>query len=162
MNKLFLYSTVTLLTVVTATPGFAKSKDDKKKDKDKDKEKVRTVYVERDSQRYYEDREGRRYYVDREGRRHWVDDRNERDDRQQYYGDNRQQYYEDNRERTRSIYMIEQNRPVQRVVYIDSQGRYYRSIQGRRVYVQDRYFESYPSKYYYPDGRRRVTISLPF
>lgn len=66
------------------------------------------------------------------------------------------------RDRTRTIYVIERERPVQRVVYVDGDGRYYRWIDGRRAYVRERYFDSYPSKYYYPDGRRRVTITLPF
>jgi hypothetical protein len=66
------------------------------------------------------------------------------------------------RDRTRTIYVIERERPVQRVVYVGGDGRYYRWVDGRRVYVRERYFDSYPSKYYYPDGRRRVTISLPF
>lgn len=65
-------------------------------------------------------------------------------------------------DRTRSIYVIERDRPVERVVYIDRDGNYYREVDGRRLYIRDRYYDSYPSKYYYPDGRRRVTITLPF
>jgi hypothetical protein len=66
------------------------------------------------------------------------------------------------RDRERTIYVIERDRPVQRTVYVDGDGRYYRWSDGRRVYVRERYFDSYPSKYYHQDGRRRVTISLPF
>ena len=66
------------------------------------------------------------------------------------------------RDRSRTIYVIERDRPVQRAVFVDANGRYYKWIDGRRVYVRERYFESFPSKYYYPDGRRRVTITLPF
>jgi hypothetical protein len=66
------------------------------------------------------------------------------------------------RDRSRTIYVIERERPVQRVVFVDANGRYYRWVDGQRVYVREHYFESYPSKYYYPDGRRRVTITLPF
>lgn len=145
MNKLILYSTIAVLTAFTAATGFAKDKDDKKKDKDKDKEsKEGVVYVERD---------GRRYYVDREGKRHWLEggDRDYRRD----YGDRGQ-------DRTRTLYFIERNRPVERTVYVDSEGRYYRWEDGRRNYIRDGYYTSYPSKYYYPDGRRRVTITLPF
>ena len=138
MNKLFLYSTIACLTAASATTGLAKDKDDKKKDKNKDKDHV--VYVERDGRRYNNDRE-----------------RFEERDR-----DNRVEYRGNGRDRTRTIYVIERNRPVEQVVFVDSDGRYYRSVDGRRVDIRERYFESYPSKYYYPDGRRRVTITLPF
>jgi hypothetical protein len=57
----------------------------------------------------------------------------------------------------RSVYVIEHDRPVQRVVYVDN-GRYFRVIDGRRVYLHDRVYTSYPSHYYYPDGRRRVVV----
>jgi hypothetical protein len=146
MKKLFLYSTIAFLTAATATTGFAK--DDKKKDKDKDdnNDKDRVVHVERD---------GRRYYVDRDGKRHWVES-NDRD------YDRRRDNRNDRNDRTRSIYVIERGRPVERVVFMDASGRYYRMVDGRRLYVQERYYDSYPTKYYYPDGRRRVTISLPF
>jgi hypothetical protein len=66
------------------------------------------------------------------------------------------------RDRERTIYVIERDRPVQRTVYVDSDGRYYRWSDGRRIYVRERYYDSYPSKYYHQDGRRRVTITLPF
>lgn len=104
------------------------------KDKDKDKDRDRD---NRDRDRY--DDRGDRYHDDR--------------DRGGRYG------YSD---RTRTIYVIERDRPVERVVYIDREGSYYRVVDGRRIYIRDRYFDSYPSKYYYPDGRRRVTITLPF
>jgi len=64
--------------------------------------------------------------------------------------------------RSRNIYVIERDRPVQRVVYIDDDGRYFRWIDGRREYVRGRYFESYPSRYYTPSGERRLEIRLPF
>jgi len=63
---------------------------------------------------------------------------------------------------TRSIYVIERNRPVQRVVYVEPGGRYYRWVDGRRVYVTGRYYTSYPSRYYYADGRPRVGVSIHF
>ena len=155
MKKLFLYSSIALLVAATATTGLAKDKNDKKKDKDKDKDRV--VYVERD---------GQRYTLDRDGKRHRIDGGDYRDDRdsRDYRSDDRdyRDYRGDSRDRTRSIYIIQGNRPVQQTVYIGSDGRYYRSIEGRRSYVSERYYESYPSKYYYPDGRRRVTITLPF
>jgi hypothetical protein len=62
---------------------------------------------------------------------------------------------------TRSIYVIENHRPVRRVVYVDGD-RYYRYFGGRRVYVTGRYFTSYPSQYYYSDGRPRVGVSIAF
>ena len=147
MKRLFLYSTIAFLTVATVATGFAKDKK-KDKDKDKDKDRDRTVYVERD---------GRRFYADRDGKRQWIDDdRNYRSDG----GDSRGYGY--GRDRTRTIYVVERNRPVERVVYVDPDGRYYRWADGRRSYVTGRYYESYPSRYYYPDGRPRITITLPF
>jgi hypothetical protein len=64
--------------------------------------------------------------------------------------------------RSRTIYVIENNRPVSRVAYVDDRGGYYRYIDGRRVYVRGRYFTSYPSRYYYPNGRPRVGVSIHF
>ena len=64
------------------------------------------------------------------------------------------------RDRTRTVYVIERNRPVQRVVYVSPDGSYYRIIDGRRSYLSGRYYNSYPSRYYYPDGRRRVNVSF--
>jgi hypothetical protein len=63
---------------------------------------------------------------------------------------------------SRTIYVIENRRPVRRVVYIDDRGRYYRHVGGRRVYVTQRYFTSYPSRYYYADGRPRIGVSINF
>ena len=63
-------------------------------------------------------------------------------------------------DRTRTIYVIERERPVQRVVYVSPGGGYYRIVEGRRDYVRGRYYTSYPSRYYYPDGRRRVNVSF--
>lgn len=64
--------------------------------------------------------------------------------------------------RTKTIYVIENRRPVSRVVYVDDDGRYYRHVGGRRSYIRGRYFTSYPSRYYYPDGRPRAGISIRF
>ena len=76
-----------------------------------------------------------------------------------YYGD--RDHWRD-RHRSRSIYVIENRRPVRRVVYVDDNGGYYRYIGGRRSYVSGRYFTSYPSRYYYSDGRPRVGVSINF
>jgi hypothetical protein len=51
---------------------------------------------------------------------------------------------------------------VKRVVYVDARGNYYRKVFGRTVYVRERIYTSYPSRYYYSDGRPRVGISLSF
>ena len=67
----------------------------------------------------------------------------------------------DHHDRSRTIYVIENHRPVRRVVYVDN-GRYYRYYGGRRVYVTGRYFTDYPSRYYYADGRPRVGVSINF
>jgi hypothetical protein len=127
MKKLFLYSTVALLTLATTMTVQAKDKRDKRKSYGKSRHRV--VHVERHS------------------------DRDRRDSG--YRGD----YH---RDRTRRIYVIERDRPVQRVVYVDGDGRYYRWINERRVYVRERYYESYPSRYYTRDGRRRVNVSFSF
>lgn len=64
------------------------------------------------------------------------------------------------RDRSRRIYVIEGNRPVQREVYVGGDGRYYRYLGGRRVYVTGRHYDSFPSRHYYSDGRPRVQISF--
>ena len=64
------------------------------------------------------------------------------------------------RDRTRTVYVIERDRPVRRVVYVSPGGGYYRVIDGRRSYLSGRYYTSYPSRYYYPDGPRRVNVSI--
>jgi hypothetical protein len=144
MKKLFLHATIALFTVCTATTGLAK-------DKDKDKDQVILT-----------DRDGRRYYVDRDGKRHWVDDGDRKHDHRSDDRDGRRDDGGSGQDRSRSIYVIERDRPVERIVFVDSDGRYYRLEGGRRTYIRDHYYESYPSKYYYPDGRRRITITLPF
>ena len=63
---------------------------------------------------------------------------------------------------TRSIYVIHNDRPVRRVVYVHPSGYYYSMVRGRPVRIRDRHYTSYPSRYYYPDGRRRVGISFSF
>ena len=60
------------------------------------------------------------------------------------------------------MWVIERSRPVKRVVYIDSRGRHYRRVSGRTVYVRERIFDSYPSRYYYADGRPRAGIRISF
>lgn len=57
----------------------------------------------------------------------------------------------------RTVYVIEDDRPVRRVVYVDN-GRYYRVVSGRRVYLHNRVYTSYPSRYYHADGRRRLVV----
>jgi hypothetical protein len=79
--------------------------------------------------------------------------------KKKYHGD--RHHWRDS-DRTRTIYVIENRRPVQRVVYIDDSGRYYRYYGERRSYIRGRYFTSYPSRYYYSDGRPRVGVSINF
>jgi hypothetical protein len=107
---------------------------------------------------------------DRHGRRDRDrDDRHEhgdRRDRDRHYGrhDRHDHYGRYNRDRysrsSRTIYVIHNGRPVRRVAYLDPAGYYYRIVSGRRVRVRERYYTSYPSRYYYPDGRRRIGITL--
>jgi hypothetical protein len=146
MKTATFYTSIVLLGLFATATGFAK---DKKKDDDKNRSRV--VIVDKD-------RDGRDRHDDHDH------DRDRDRDRDGRYRDGRYRDYrgDHQRDRTRTIYVIERGRPVQRVVYIGSDGRYYSMVQGRRSYVSSRYYESYPSKYYYPDGRRRVTITLPF
>lgn len=67
----------------------------------------------------------------------------------------------DRHRRSREVYVVERNRPVRRTVFVDERGRYYRENGGRRVFVT-RFFNSYPERYYYRDGRRRAGISIHF
>jgi hypothetical protein len=84
------------------------------------------------------------------------------------YDDDDREYYDKKwnkhgyRDRSRTIYVIERNRPVRRVVYVSPGGGYYRIVDGRRRYVSGRYYTSYPSRYYYSDGRPRVGVSVSF
>ena len=96
--------------------------------------------VEAKDKRKHYDRDRYEYRDDDDDRRHWGRER----------------------ERTRTIYVIERDRPVKRVVYVDPNGRYYHRSGARRVYVRDRYFESYPSRYYTSSGQRRINITLPW
>ena len=69
-------------------------------------------------------------------------------------------YYNQNRP-TRRVYVIENHRPVRRDVFIDERGRYYREDAGQRVFI-DRHYDSYPSQYFYRDGRVRPGLSITF
>lgn len=68
-------------------------------------------------------------------------------------------YY--NRDRERDVYLIENRRPVRRRVFVGRDGRYYRRDGERRVFI-DRHYDSYPSEYYYRDGRARPGIRVDF
>jgi hypothetical protein len=50
--------------------------------------------------------------------------------------------------RSRVVWIIEGPRLVKRIVYVDTRGRYYRKVYGRKVYVRGRVFHSYPTRYY--------------
>ncbi|MBV9127780.1 MAG: hypothetical protein JO117_06790 [Verrucomicrobia bacterium] len=62
--------------------------------------------------------------------------------------------------RERSVFIIEDNRPVRRTVFVDERGRYFRIIDGQPVIIGERVFEEYPSRYYFRDGRPRAGITL--
>ena len=83
-------------------------------------------------------------------------------DRVEDRDDDDRRHWRHDRERTRTIYVIERDRPVKRVVYVDPNGRYYHRSGARRIYVRDRYFESYPSRYYTSSGQRRINITWPW
>jgi hypothetical protein len=149
MNKLSIATAIVLFSVA------AGSAEAKEKYKRKDYDGDRRDYSER-HRRDYGDRDRRDYHSERDRR-----DYSDRDRRS--YGDrDYTRYRESSRERSRTIYVIERDRPVQRVVYVDSDGRYFQRVSGRRVYVRQRYFDSYPSRYYTSSGKRRINITLPF
>lgn len=102
------------------------------------------------------DRDNDRRDYDRRDR-HERYDRDHRYDRHDRYDRYRSSYRS---HRTRTIYVIENRRPVRRVVYVHPSGYYYRVVGGRHLRIRDRYYTSYPSRYYYSDGRPRVGISL--
>jgi len=104
------------------------------------------------SYRHYDD-DDRDYYRDS----YYAERYHNRDYRRSYHNPGNL-----NHGRTSSIWVIEHNRPVRRVVYLDSGGAYYRIVSGRRVYIREHYYTSYPSRYYYSDGRPRVGVSIRF
>lgn len=57
----------------------------------------------------------------------------------------------------RSVYVIERGVPVRRSYYYDD-GRYYRVVGGRRVYVRERVYTSYPRSYHRHGSSRTVVI----
>lgn len=65
------------------------------------------------------------------------------------------------RRREKTVYVIQNGRPVRRVVYVDGRGRYYRGLRGDEVY-RERIFETYPSQYYDRGGRPRAGVSINF
>ncbi len=77
-------------------------------------------------------------------------------------GDDRRERFErrTRRHRTKTVYVIENGRPVQRVVFVDERGRYFREDRGERIFIRERVFESYPTRYFHRDGRPRVGITL--
>lgn len=103
------------------------------------------------------DRDDDRRDYDRRDRRERYHDRGDRYDRHDRYDRYRSSYRS---HRTRTIYVIENRRPVRRVVYVHPSGYYYRVVGGRHLRIRDRYYTSYPSKYYFSNGRPRVGISI--
>jgi hypothetical protein len=86
--------------------------------------------------------------------------RHERYDRSDRHHHRHHSHYRSHR--TRTVYVIENRRPVRRVVYVHPSGYYYRVIGGRHHRIRDRYYTSYPSRYYYSNGRPRLGISVNF
>jgi hypothetical protein len=151
MKNLLIYSVLAFTSLAAVSPeAFARTENprcdrgdrddwrDRYRDRDRDRDRDR--YRDRDDDRY---RGGDRYRYRDNDRRVYRD----------YRGINR-------RDRSRTIYVIERNRPVRRVVYLAPDGRYYRIRGGRRVFVQERYYTTYPSRYFYRDGRPRVNIRI--
>lgn len=101
---------------------------------------------------------------DRDDRRdrHERYDRHDRRDHHYRHDHYRRDHYRHSSHRTRTIYVIENRRPVRRVVYVHPTGYYYRVVGGRPMRIRDRYYTSYPSRYFYSNGRPRVGISLSF
>lgn len=97
-----------------------------------------------------------------EAKHHHDDGRRVIKVKRNYHDDHDRDHDWKHHDRTRTIYVIENHRPVERVVYVDDGGRYYRYSGGSRTYVRGRYFTSYPSRYYYNDGRPRIGVSINF
>jgi hypothetical protein len=147
MQKILITTVVALLAFTTAT---VQAKDKHKSKKHERNSHARSSYVQssqyRGSSHSYSSN-SRSPYGDRDY------------DRRDY---DRRDYSNSHRDRTRTIYIIRNDRPVQQVVYVDDGGRYYRRDGGRRTYIGNHYFESYPSRYYTSSGQRRINIRLPF
>ena len=95
---------------------------------------------------------------DRDDRRERYEDRNrDRDDYDRYDGERYS-----SRSSCRTVYVIENHRPVRRVVYVNPGGGCYHIVRGRRVVIRDRYYTSYPSRYFHSDGRRRIGVSFNY
>lgn len=140
MQKLFITTIAALIAFSTATVQ-AKDKDKHKSKKHHRDDHKRYGYVQ--SNKY---RGNSHAYAVQNNGRGW-DGRD--------YGNR----YHDH---TRTIYVIRNDRPLQQVVYVDENGRYYRRDGGERSYVRSHYFESYPSRYFTSSGQRRISITLPF
>ena len=139
MQKILITTVVALLAFTTAT---VQAKDKHKSKKSHGNDYSRSSYVQ--SQQYRGS--SRSYSVPSRYRG----------------GDDHRDYSDRHHHRTRSIYLIQNDRPVRQVVYVDDDGRYYRRTSDRRIYITSHYFESYPSRYYTSSGQRRINITLPF
>ncbi len=135
MKTLIVLATIAFSLATGLGTAEAKDKDKRHKDRDRDREDYRD-YDRRDYGRYDRDRSSRSYSYSRS-------------------------YGSGYRGSSRTIYVIERNRPVRRVVYSDGRG-YYRILDGRRSYIRSKYYTSYPTRYYYSDGRPRLGVTVRF
>jgi hypothetical protein len=61
----------------------------------------------------------------------------------------------------KTVYVIENNHPVKRKLFVDAQGHYYRVEGGKHVIVEH-VSERYPEKYFTRDGKPRPGITIDF
>ena len=63
--------------------------------------------------------------------------------------------------RTVKAFVIENHHPVQREVFVDDGGRYFRIEKGRRVFIEHAY-EKYPDEYFDRKGNVRPGVKIVF
>ena len=61
----------------------------------------------------------------------------------------------------KTVYVVENNHPVQRKLFVDPQGHYYR-VEGGKHIVVEHVSENYPDKYFTRDGKQRPGVTIYF
>lgn len=61
----------------------------------------------------------------------------------------------------KTVYVIENHHPVKRKLFVDAQGHYYKVEGGKHVIVEH-VSETFPDKYFTPDGKERPGVTIDF
>ena len=61
----------------------------------------------------------------------------------------------------KTVYVIENNHPVKRKLFVDAQGHYYK-IEGGKHIIVEHVSEAYPDKYFTRDGKQRPGVTIDF